>query len=497
MGEEYMNQVKIPSEAMECLNFSGGQWQKGSGSSFEIISPYNNQVIGKSTQSSSKDVDFAATQAQEAFLGWSSTSLKERSQIMFNFRNLLLRDIDKISNCVSSESGKTLGESKAGLLKGIEVLEFALSLQNLDQGGKMEVSKGVFCEYRREALGVVAGITPFNFPAMVPMWMIPISLTLGNSFIWKPSDKTPLTSFYLAEALNEAGLPKGVFSVLQGGQETVEALIDHPIVKAIGFVGSSHVAKQVYLKSSQNLKRALALGGAKNHIFLMPDASAEITTQGIADSFTGCAGQRCMAASVLLAVGDVDHLIHEIKDCAQKTSLGDKMGAIITKNSHDKLVEAISQAEKEGAKIILDGRSPQKPQGFENGNWLAPTIIDNVKANSQAACDELFGPVLSIIRCTSLSEALAIENSNPYGNAASVFTQDGRVAEKVVQNAKSGMVGVNIGVPVPREPFSFGGFYESKYGYGDITGHSSLDFWTRKKKVTVKWSAQADHNWMS
>jgi malonate-semialdehyde dehydrogenase (acetylating)/methylmalonate-semialdehyde dehydrogenase len=367
----------------------------------------------------------------------------------------------------------------------------------------MEVSRGVFCEYRREPLGVVAAITPFNFPAMVPMWMIPIALALGNSFIWKPSDKTPLTSMLLAERLKEAGLPKGIFNVVQGGKSTVEAILDHPDIGAVGFVGSTNVAKEIYRRGSHNLKRVLALGGAKNHIFLMPDADPALTARGVADSFTGCAGQRCMAASVLCAVATntaeekkIEDLVQAIATYAKQITLGEQMGAIISQASLQNLEKAIAQSEKDGAKIILDGRQPKQPAAYTGGNWLGATILDHVKPGTQAATDELFGPVLSIIRVKSLKEAFQIQHSSPYGNAVSVFTQNGAVADEVAKYGKAGMVGINIGVPVPREPFSFGGTYESKFGHGDITGIHSLNLWSNIKKVTTKWAVQKDWTWM-
>lgn len=487
----------LPKKPLECFNFVNNENVHGSGENYKVISPYNNCVIGEYKASSKEDVDHAVKTAAQAQKEWGLTPIKERSKVLFNLRQILNRDMDQISHIIASESGKTHAEAKAGLLKGVEVLEYALSIQNLDLGGKMEVSRGVFCEYRREALGVVANITPFNFPAMVPMWTIPICLVLGNAYIWKPSDKTPLTSNLLANALKEAGLPSGLFQVLQGKTDTVNAIIDHPQVSAIGFVGSTKVAKIIYDRGSLNGKRVLALGGAKNHIVLLPDANLELSGVGISDSFTGCAGQRCMAASVLLAVGDVDKHIQKIIERAKSLKLGTDMGAIITEAQKEFLVKAIANAEKNGAKILLDGRNVQEPAGFEGGNWLGPTILDNVKPNMEAACDELFGPIISIIRCNSIQEAMEIENANPYGNACSVFTSSGSLAEKVIQQAKAGMIGINVGVPVPREPFSFGGINASKYGHGDITGVHSLNFWSNIKKITTKWEKQNDQTWMS
>jgi malonate-semialdehyde dehydrogenase (acetylating)/methylmalonate-semialdehyde dehydrogenase len=490
-------QTRLPKKPIECFNFVNNQFAKGSGDNFKVISPYNNTVIGEYQASTREDVNQAILSAVAAQKDWGLTPIKERSKVMFNFRNILMRDMDEISHIIASESGKSHAEAKAGVLKGIEVLEYALSIQNLDLGGKMEVSRGVFCEYRREALGVVANITPFNFPAMVPMWTIPICLVLGNAYIWKPSDKTPLTSNLLASCLKEAGLPSGLFQVIQGKTESVNAIIDHPNVAAIGFVGSTKVAKIIFDRASLLGKRVLALGGAKNHIVLLPDANIELSGMGISDSFTGCAGQRCMAASVLLAVGDVDKHINKIIERAKSMKLGHDMGAIITQSQKEFLFQAIDKAEKNGAKILLDGRKVAEPAEFAGGNWMGPTILDNVAPNTEAACEELFGPIISIIRCKSIQEAMEIENANPYGNACSVFTSSGALAEKVIQQARAGMIGINVGVPVPREPFSFGGINASKFGHGDITGVHSLDFWTNIKKVTTKWEKQNDHTWMS
>lgn len=492
-----MEKVSKPSSVLTAPNLIGGEFKPGSGPRIDVVSPWFGTKVGELSEATSADLNAAVDAATAAFPNWSRTPIKERAQILFKFRELLLRDMDKIAPVISLESGKILAEAKAGLMKGIEVLEFAISLQNLDEGGKMEVSRGVFCEYRREPLGVVASITPFNFPAMVPMWTIPISLALGNCFVWKPSEKTPLTSKLLADALIEAGIPKGVFTVVQGGRSIVEAILDHPAIAAVSFVGSTKVARLVYERGSKNAKRVLALGGAKNHIFLMPDADAVLSGKGISDSFTGCAGQRCMAASVLLPVNASEEQIAKIVETAKSLKLGQDMGAIISREQRDFLIEAIGRAEKAGAKILLDGRKAQAPAGYEGGFWLGPTILDNVDAKSEAATLELFGPILSIVRVKSLQEGMAIENRNPYGNAASIFTNTGAYVDYVAQNSRAGMIGVNIGVPVPREPFSFGGINESKYGHGDITGPASLNFWTNLKKVTTKWQLQNDANWMS
>lgn len=481
--------------SVACDCFINGDWILGEAGKHEVHSPHDGRALGSYSVPSAGQIEKAINAAARAQVEWGRLPIKERSKVLFNFRNILLRDLDAIAKLKSAESGKTVDEGRAGLMKGIEVLEFALSLQNLDLGGKIEISRGVSCEYRREPLGVVASITPFNFPAMVPMWTIPIAIALGNAYVWKPSDKTPLTARKIADALTEAGLPKGVLTVLNGGVEIVNGIIDNEAVKAIGFVGSTKVAKAVYTRGTALGKRVLALGGAKNHVILLPDANSELSGIGISDSFTGCAGQRCMAASVLLAVGQVDHLIEKVVERARSLTLGRDMGAMITRGQVEFLEKAIGRAEAAGAKILLDGRKAKRPN--DGGNWLGPTILDGVQPGTEAATIELFGPILSIVRCKDLSEALRIENTVDYGNACSVFTSSGPMAERVVREASTGMVGINVGVPVPREPFSFGGINASKFGHGDITGHHSLDFWSNVKKVTTKWERQNDSTWMS
>jgi malonate-semialdehyde dehydrogenase (acetylating)/methylmalonate-semialdehyde dehydrogenase len=489
-------QTKIP-DFKQGHNFIEGSWIKGEAGTLNVHSPYNGARMGEVSLPTAAQIDSAIKAAAAAQEDWGRTPMKERAKILFNFRNILLRDLDKLAHVKSAESGKTFDEGKAGLMKGIEVLEYALSLQNADLGGKVEVSRGVFCEYRRESLGVIANITPFNFPAMVPMWTIPINLALGNAYVWKPSDKTPMTALLIADALKEAGLPAGLMTVLHGGEPTVNAIIDHPLVKAVGFVGSTKIAKIVYQRATNLGKRALCMGGAKNHIVLLPDANPELAGVGIADSFTGCAGQRCMAASVLLAVGDVSKHIEKIKERAASMTLGSTMGAIITKAQVEFLHQALGRAEAAGAKLLLDGRKAKAPAGMEGGNWLGPSILENVQPGSEAHKIELFGPIISIIHCKDLTEALAIQATSEYGNACSVFTSNGALAERVAREARAGMIGVNVGVPVPREPFSFGGINASKFGHGDITGVHSLDFWSDVKKITTKWEKQNDSNWMS
>ena len=491
--------VELPKSVVECRNLVGGAWSAPEGIAWlDVKSPYTGAVIGRVPMTPADEVARAVAAARAAAPAWRTTALRERTARMFQFRLLLEKNLDRLAHLAASEAGKTVAEARAEVHKGMEVLDFALSIQNLDTGGSMEVSAGVFCEYRREPLGVVAGITPFNFPAMVPMWMFPIAVTLGNAFILKPSEKVPLTACVLGELMLEAGVPAGVFSLVHGNAATVEALLKSPDVAAVAFVGSSTVARRVYETGTAHGKRVLALGGAKNHLIVTPDADPSMTAQAVLDSFTGCAGQRCMAASVMVAVGDVQHIIDEVAQKARALQLGTQMGAIIERPALERLQAAIVRAAQDGAKVLVDGRGRRPEENeYKEGNWLGPTILDGVKPEQDAAQRELFGPVLTIVRVPTLSAALEVENASPYGNAASVFTQSGVVAQQVAEHARAGMIGVNVGVPVPREPFSFGGIGESKFGHGDITGPSSLDFWSLTKKITRKWSGRASDSWMS
>jgi malonate-semialdehyde dehydrogenase (acetylating)/methylmalonate-semialdehyde dehydrogenase len=489
-------------DARTCRNLVGGHFRDAEGGAFaDVTSPYTGRTIGKVALSSAADVDAVVRAAVAAFPAWAATPVKERVRPLERWRTLIREHLDELSTLAALESGKTLDEARAGIERGIEVMDFAASLPNLDQGGSLEVSRGVTCEYRREPLGVVAGITPFNFPAMVPMWMFPIALTLGNAFVLKPSEKVPLTSTRLGELALEAGYAPGIFSVVHGDRRTVEALIEHPDVRAVGFVGSSKVAEAVYTRATALGKRALCLGGAKNHLIVAPDAEPSLTVRGVVDSFTGCAGQRCMAASVLVAItggtaGATD-IVASVRDAAASLVLGTGMGALIDGAARERLVRGIEQAEKDGAKVLLDGRKTPPPAGFEGGHWLGPTILDGVTPDMECARTELFGPVLSVVHVQTMDDALAFEKDNPYGNATSIFTTSGAVARYVVERATSGMVGVNVGVPVPRDPFSFGGTKDSKFGQGDMTGPGGVALWSQLKKVTTKWAVASDATWMS
>jgi len=478
-------------------NYIGGQFVPASTeTTLQVISPIDGTLLSTVPMSAAKDLDNAVKAAKKAFPAWSKTPIKERVQVFFRYKTLLEKNLEELAALCSEENGKTITESIAEIEKCIELTEFATSLPQLVTGELLEVSKGIECRTENVPLGVVASIVPFNFPSMVPNWTIPNAIALGNCMIIKPSEKVPLSCGRLAQLLKEAGLPDGVFNVVHGDKEVVNAICDHPGIEAVSFVGSTKIARLVYQRATGNYKRCLALGGAKNHLMVLPDAIPGMTAQNVVASMSGCAGQRCMAAGAMVGVGEVDHIISKICDEARKIIPGENLGAVINKASKERIEKFIGEAEKDGAKILVDGRNA-KVAGKENGTYVGPTVIDFVTPQMSVAQEELFGPVISIMRTDTVDEALAIENANPYGNAASVFTQNGGMARYIIERASAGMIGVNVGVPVPREPFSFGGWNESKFGVGDITGKSSIAFWTKLKKSTVKWNAEAGVNWMS
>jgi len=481
----------------EVQNFINGQYKQVSPERWlDVISPLDGTLLSKVPLCSSPELDDAVAAARKAFPSWSRTSVKERVQVFFRYKYLLEKNMQELAALISEENGKTFTEAVAEVEKSIELTEFACSLPQLITGEILEVSKGIECRTEHIPVGVVASIVPFNFPAMVPNWTIPNAIALGNCMILKPSEKVPLSAGKLAQLLKEAGLPDGVFNIVHGDERLVNAICDHPGIEAVSFVGSTRVAKLVYKKATGNFKRCLALGGAKNHLLVLPDAKTDMTAQNVVASMSGCAGQRCMAASAMVAVGEVDHIVERICEEARKIIPGKNLGAVISREAKERIEGYITEAEKEGAVVLVDGRNAQV-EGKKNGNYIGPTVIDRVQPDMAVAREEIFGPVISILRAGTLEEALAIENANPYGNAASVYTQNGGYARYVVEKASAGMIGVNIGVPVPREPFSFGGWNESKFGVGDITGKSSIEFWTKLKKTTVKWNPEAGINWMS
>lgn len=493
--------VRFPAESYgftehaPARNLIGGQWCDPSGSErLEVINPRHGRAMSSVQLSTAGDVARAVEAAQIAAADWRGWPMRERAQIFYRARQLMLRDLEELTWLVSHENGKTYDEAKAEVLKGIECMEYGCSLPNVGAGEKLTVSRGVTCEVVHEPLGVVAGVTPFNFPFMVPLWMIPQAIVGGNSFVLKPSEIVPLSAVKLGALFEEAGLPAGVFSIVQGGREVVEALCDHEGIAALAFVGSTRVARLVYARAAASGKKVLCLGGAKNHLIVVPDADLEVTAENVMASYTGCAGQRCMAASVLVAVGDVQHIIDEVVRRSAALQTGRDMGPIISDAAVQRITGYIDQAEQLGATVLVDGRGAAADEG---GYWVGPTLLDNVSPQMPAGCEEIFGPVLSIVRVDTLEEALKIENDNPYGNASAIYTTSGDVAAKAMERVSAGMCGVNIGVPVPREPFGFGGWNDSKFGHGNITGYDGFRFWTRPRKITTKWALQSDQTWMS
>lgn len=477
-------------------NFINGSFDKNGQASLDVVSPLTGKKISTVPLSTYSDLDKAVKAAEDAFPAWSSKTLKERVQVFFNYRALLQKHMEELTELVHLENGKILSEARAEVEKSIELCEFAVSMPQIINNEVQEVSSGVECRIEKKPLGVVASISPFNFPNMVPHWTVPNAIVLGNCMILKPSEVVPLSAVRMAELFKEAGLPDGVFNVVNGGREIVEAICDHPGIKAVSFVGSTKVAKLVYARATSTLKRCVALGGAKNHLIVLPDAHVDMTASNVVASMSGCAGQRCMAASVMVGVDKVQPIIDKMVEEAKKIIPGVNLGSVISKEAKERIERYITEAEKAGAKILVDGRNA-KVAGKEDGYYVGPTIIDFVTPDMAIAKEEVFGPVIAIVRAKDLDEALEIENNSEYGNAAAVFTQSGGMARKVMEKASAGMIGVNIGVPVPREPFAFGGWNDSKFGVCDITGKSSIEFWTQNKKTTAKWNPEARTNWMS
>lgn len=480
----------------EVKNYVNGSFVSNGEIRMDVLSPINGSILSSMPMSGTSALNMAVEAAQKAYPAWSALTIKERVEIFYNYRSLLKKHMQELTQLVHDENGKTMDEARAEVEKSIELTEFACSLPQIIANEIQEVSQGVECRTERKPIGVVASIAPFNFPNMVPHWTIPNALVLGNCMILKPSELVPISAIRIAELLHQAGLPKGVFNVVNGGKEIVEAICDHEGIAAVSFVGSTKVAKIVYKRATASLKRCVALGGAKNHLIVLPDAHPDMAASNIVASMSGCAGQRCMAAAAMVGVAGIDHIIDKMVEEAKKIVPGKNLGSVISKEAKERIEGYITEAEAAGAKVLLDGRGVTVA-GNEKGYYVGPTIIDHVTPDMRIAKEEVFGPVIAIIRAKDLDEAIAIENSSNYGNAAAVFTQSGGIARQVMDRASAGMIGVNIGVPVPREPFSFGGWNESKFGVGDITGKSSIEFWTQIKKTTMKWNPEARTNWMS
>lgn len=476
-------------------NYIGGRFTESASRTIDIMSPLDGTRIGTVPMSGVFELNEAVKAAAKALPEWSGMTAKGRSAVLYRYRQLLLDNRDELAEINHIENGKSMAEAYAGVDKAVELTEFACSIPQLVSGRNQEVSRGVTCGTGRVPLGITAAVTPFNFPLMVPHWSVPNSIALGNAMILKPSEITPVSASRMAELWQQAGLPDGIFNVVNGGREVVEAICDHPEIEAVSFVGSTAVAKAVYRRSAMSLKRVLALGGAKNHLVAVPDAHPEMAAHDILASVTGMSGQRCMAASVLICVGDVEKIVRNICEKALAMVPGRDLPPIISPGAIEKLENYIAEAEEGGASILVDGRKFKPEEGY-TGYAFGPTVID-YRNGGRMSDEEVFGPTLELLKADSLQEALRIENFSPYGNAASVFTQSGRTAQEAVNGFSAGMCGINIGVPVPREPFSFGGWNSSKFGAGDLTGEPGIEFWTRMKKITAKWNPEDKQDWMS
>jgi malonate-semialdehyde dehydrogenase (acetylating)/methylmalonate-semialdehyde dehydrogenase len=472
---------------------NGASWSGIAKRKGEVFNPATGLKTGEVDFAELSTIDEAIESAAKAFPMWRDTSLTKRAQIVFKFRELLNNKKEELAAIITNEHGKVLSDALGEVTRGQEVVEFACGIPHLLKGGFSEgVSNGVDVYSIRQPVGVVAGITPFNFPAMVPMWFFPIAIAAGNTFILKPSEKDPSAAIWLAKLWKEAGLPDGVFTVINGDKVAVDRLLEHPKVKAISFVGSTPIAKYVYETGTKNGKRVQALGGAKNHMVVLPDADLELTADAAINAGFGSAGERCMAISVVVAVEPVaDELIKRIVDRMGKLVTGDgtknsDMGPLVTKQHRDKVASYVEAGIKEGATAVVDGRNVQA-DGAKDGYWLGPTLFDNVKTNMTIYTDEIFGPVLSVVRVKTYEEALKIVNDHPYGNGTAIFTNDGGAARRFQNEIEVGMVGVNVPIPVPVAYYSFGGWKNSLFGDSHAHGTEGVNFYTRGKVITSRW----------
>jgi malonate-semialdehyde dehydrogenase (acetylating) / methylmalonate-semialdehyde dehydrogenase len=464
----------------------------------EVTDPATGAVVRRVAFARAADVDRAVAAATAGFREWSAQSLARRSNVLFRFRELVAANADQLARVITAEHGKTLEDARGEVQRGLEVAEFACGAPHLLKGEASEaVGTGVDSHSLRQPLGVAAGITPFNFPAMVPMWMFPLALACGNAFVLKPSEKDPSASLLLADWLAEAGLPEGAFNVVHGDREAVEAILRHPGIASVSFVGSTPVARFIYQTATDHGKRVQALGGAKNHAVVMPDADVDIAADAIASAGYGSAGQRCMAISAVVAVGEAGDALAEALEArvdavqvGPGAEHGSQMGPLVTGEARDRVVAAIEAGEAEGAQLRRDGRGIEVP-GHEDGFWVGPTLFDRVTPEMSVYRDEIFGPVLVLLRAETFDDALELVNSNPYGNGSAIFTADGRTAREFEQRVQTGMVGVNVPIPVPMAYYSFGGWKQSLFGDLHVHGREGVLFYTRGKVVTERWPDQS------
>ncbi len=475
-------------------HFIGGKhWPGASGRSGAVFNPATGQVSARVSFASKADVDTAVTAARDALPQWSQTPALRRARVLFRFKALLEEHIDELAALITSEHGKVLSDARGEVTRGLEVVEFACGIPHLLKGEFSDnVGRNIDSWSLRQSVGVCVGITPFNFPAMVPMWMFPVAIACGNTFVLKPSEKDPSCAIRVAELLSEAGLPPGVFNVLNGDRECVEALITHDDVAAVSFVGSTPIAQQIYETASRHGKRVQALGGAKNHMVVMPDADPKLAAQALMGAAYGSAGERCMAISVALAVGEAgDRLVEALKPMIEALKIGPgtnddvEMGPLVTREHRDRVRGYLELGVKEGAAVVVDGR--QHGINQENGFFLGPTLFDRVEPHMRIYKEEIFGPVLIIMRAPDLASALKLVNEHEFGNGTSIFTSSGDAARTFAHEVQAGMVGVNIPIPVPMAFHSFGGWKRSLFGDLHVHGPDGVRFYTRLKTVTSRW----------
>jgi malonate-semialdehyde dehydrogenase (acetylating)/methylmalonate-semialdehyde dehydrogenase len=479
-----------------CPLFLNGEWRTVPGvATSPVFNPSRGDVIAEVPLTGRDVVDEAVEAAAAAFPVWSETPPVERVRLFFRYRQLVEENFDRICRTVCREHGKTLVEARGSVQRGIENIEYACGVPTLLMGDTLEnLARGVDCETVLQPLGVCVGITPFNFPAMVPLWMFPLALACGNTFVLKPSEKVPLTALLLVELLESAGLPKGVLNLVHGGRECVDALLTHPKVRAISFVGSSAVAKYIFETGTRHGKRVQANGGAKNYIVIMPDADVAQTADSISTAAFGCAGERCMAGSTAITVGTAaDRVLPALVQAARLIRVGPtdvdlqpEMGPVITAQHRDRVAGLVASGEQEGAKVICDGRGA-RIEAAPNGFYMAPTIVDQVRAEMTLAREEVFGPVLNVMRMEDLDAAIEIANNSAYGNGAAIFTQSGKAAREFKHRVKAGMVGINVGVPATMAMFPFTGWDDSFYGDLHIQGREGVQFYTQQKVITTRW----------
>jgi malonate-semialdehyde dehydrogenase (acetylating)/methylmalonate-semialdehyde dehydrogenase len=479
-----------------CPVFIEGEWKELKGlETSPVYNPSRGEVISGVPLCGANEVNDAVSAAAEAFPAWRDTPPVERARLFFRYRQLVEANFDRICQLVTREHGKTLAEARGSAYRGMENIEYACSIPTLMMGDTLEnIARGVDCETLLQPLGVCAGITPFNFPAMVPLWMFPLALACGNTFVLKPSEKVPLTAVYLVELLEQAGLPKGVLNVVHGGRECVDALLTHPKVRAISFVGSSPVAKHIYETGTRHGKRVQANGGAKNYIVIMPDADVPRTTEALATAAFGCAGERCMAGSTAITVGAAaERLLPSLVQAARAIRVGPTdvatqpdMGPVITAQHRDRVLQLVESGESEGAKVICDGRNPRVSEA-PNGFYLGATIVDQVQHEMTLAREEVFGPVLNVMRMDDLDHAIEVANRSAYGNGTAIFTNSGKAAREFKHRVKAGMVGINVGVPATMAMFPFTGWDDSFYGDLHIQGKEGVQFYTQQKVVSTRW----------